>query len=140
MYLVPTHPPSHTPATHNPSIFGVFQPAQTTQNPHGTTTWATKPPSQPQMTTTKRPSFVITTPESVLGDDYLGESSCGAKNGNEVCTHTFILTVFINYFYNPNLIGSKQDCWWSECRSARVAMDSCFVQWWKTILRRLAAR
>ncbi|KAL7039517.1 hypothetical protein ACKWTF_000008 [Chironomus riparius] len=67
---IPTHPPDHTAATHPPVG----------------TTWATKPPShQITPSTTKRPSFIITTPENVFNKDDIpfgSDASCGLKNGN----------------------------------------------------------
>ncbi|KAG5674711.1 hypothetical protein PVAND_004663 [Polypedilum vanderplanki] len=81
---IPTHPPDHTPATHPPS-FGIFNPVAT-QSPlkPASTTWATKPQNE-MTTTTKKPSFIITTPESVeIGsNEVYGDSNCGIKNGNE---------------------------------------------------------
>ena len=80
---IPTHPPDHTAATH-PSYFGG---SVTTQRPVSTT-WPTKPPSH-QFTpmTTKRPSFIITTPENIFDKEDIpfgSDASCGLKNGNMV--------------------------------------------------------
>lgn len=81
---IPTHPPDHTAATHPPNFGIQFVPAGVeTTTQLSTTTWATRPPSQLQ-TTSKRPSFIPTTPENVFSDESYVGSSCGAKNGNPV--------------------------------------------------------
>lgn len=89
---IPTHPPDHTAATHPPAIFDSFM---TTKKPFVTfkpfatsttskpTTWATRPPvfGSPFQTTTKRPTFVLTTEAPINNDVSISSGSCGAKNG-----------------------------------------------------------
>lgn len=95
---IPTHPPDHTPATHPPA-FGIFgiqadqKPTSTTKRP---TTWATRPPIgslwpptnqpvfAPLQTTTKRPTFVVTTESPIINEVSFDAGSCGAKNGFQV--------------------------------------------------------
>jgi hypothetical protein len=89
---IPTHPPDHTAATHPPSLFGIrpvttSKPSITTQR---TTTWATRPPFgqvpafAPIQTTTKKPSFIVTTEAPIINDVNFDSGSCGAKNGFQV--------------------------------------------------------
>lgn len=81
----PTHPSSfgslHPATTKKPYVDNI---ATTTKAP--LTTWATKPPSHFQITTSKRPSFTITTPTPEENEIYNepAASGCGAKNGSPV--------------------------------------------------------
>lgn len=83
---IPTHPPDHTPATHPPNFGNPFQQFTTQRPTLGTTTWATRPPSNLiTTTTTRRPSLIITTPENIPDSNEVStDGSCGAKNGNQV--------------------------------------------------------
>lgn len=98
---IPTHPPDHTAATHPPSLFDSFATTKkpfvtlkpfVTSKPFATsttskpTTWATRPPifGAPFQTTTKRPTFVLTTESPIINDVSFGSGTCGAKNGLQV--------------------------------------------------------
>lgn len=96
---IPTHPPDHTAATHSPAIFDSYITTKkpfvtskpfatsTTSRPTIATTWATRPPAfgAPFQTTTKRPTFVVTTEAPIINDVSISSGSCGAKNGLLVC-------------------------------------------------------